>query len=90
MALIGSKSSLLRRLLRAASTARGQHSAALGQFEGEELYDAPMAEPHAGTHAHRTNTFVREVSPGRSFFWPEAADLHDSAMHARKRCSILH
>ena len=63
MALINSRTSLLRRFVSAIGAARGQHTAALGQFEGEELYDAPMSEPNPGTHAHRTNTFVREVFP---------------------------
>jgi hypothetical protein len=61
MAMIGCRGSALARLTSLIHAVRGQHSAALGQFEGEELYAPPTSEPTTGSHAHRTNTFVREV-----------------------------
>ncbi len=43
--------------------ARGQHAAsALEAFSGEELYEPAYSEPPKGTQAHRTDTFVREVT----------------------------
>ena len=50
----------LQRIYLARSIAcRGQHS--LAQFSGDELYAPAVSEPPAGTQAHRTNTFVKEV-----------------------------
>ncbi len=54
--------------------ARGQHAAsALEAFSGEELYEPAYSEPPKGTQAHRTDTFVREVTP---FSGNEDCSLH--------------